>query len=239
MVAHTLSQTKAEATPQEQPVPRLENGDHLTRAEFERRYHSRPDLKKAELIEGVVYMPSPVHLESHARPHSKIMGLLFNYVAATPGTDAADNASVRLDAENEVQPDALLRIHESRGGQSRPSADDYLHGAPELIVEIAASSASYDLHEKLRVYRRNGVQEYVVQLALERETVWYRLNEGRYDAVQPDGDGVIRSQTFPGLWFHPERFWADDPAGLLAVLQRGLASPEHAAFVAALPAGQH
>ena len=238
MVAPTLSQTKAEIKPQERRTPPLENGDHLTRAEFERRYRARPDLKKAELIEGVVYVPSPVHLESHARPHSKIMGLLFNYVAATPGTDAADNASVRLDAENEVQPDALLRIRETHGGQSQPSADDYLHGAPELIVEVAASSASYDLHEKLRVYRRNGVQEYVVQLALERETIWYRLNEGRYEVVQPDSDGMIRSQTFPGLWFHPERFWADDPAGLLAALQLGLASPEHAAFVAALAAEQ-
>ena len=200
-----------------------------------RRYAAAEHIKKAELIEGVTYVAGRVGL-SHSARHAVIIGWLGSYRAATPGTDAADNASVRLDAENEVQPDALLHIRETHGGQSQPSADDYLHGAPELIVEVAASSASYDLHEKLRVYRRNGVQEYVVQLALERETIWYRLNEGRYDVVQPDSDGIIRSQTFPGLWFHPERFWADDPAGLLAALQLGLASPEHAAFVAALAA---
>ena len=38
----------------------LEHGDHLTREEFERRYEAMPHVRKAELIEGVVYMPSPV-----------------------------------------------------------------------------------------------------------------------------------------------------------------------------------
>ena len=107
----------------------------------------------------------------------------------------------------------------------------YVFGAPELVVEIAVSSASYDLHEKLRVYRRSGVQEYLVLPTLEQQTIWYRLNEGRYDLVQPEADGIIRSQTFPGLWFHPERFWGDDPAGLLATLQAGLASPEHLSLI--------
>jgi len=238
MVAPTLSKTKAEVTTQERPVPPLENGDHLTRAEFERRYHAAPHIKKAELIEGVVYVPSPVFMGKHARPHLHIAGLLTNYIAATPGTDGGDNATVRLDAENVVQPDALLRLDEKHGGQSRESGDDYLEGAPELVIEIAASSASYDLHEKLRVYRRSGVQEYVVLLALEQQTVWYRLNEGRYEAVPPDSDGILRSRTFPGLWFHPERFWGDDPAGLLATLQLGLASSEHAAFVTTLATAQ-
>ncbi len=215
-------------------IPPLQTGDHLTLVEFERRYSAQPHLKKAELIEGVVYVPSPVHLDSHARPHSRIMGLLFNYMAATPGTDTADNASVRLDAENEVQPDAMLRIREEYGGQSRQSEDDYLIGAPELIVEIAASSAAYDLHEKLRVYRRTGVKEYVVLLTLELGTVWYRLNEGRYDVVSPDEDGIYRSTVFPGLHFHSANFWADDVAGQLAVLQAGIATPAHADFVAAL-----
>lgn len=216
----------------------LFNGDHLTRAEFERRYAAQPRLKKAELIEGVVYMPSPVHLKKHSKPHSRIVGWLYNYVAATPGTDFGDNATVRLDSENEVQPDAFLRIRETAGGQSRVDEDDYLEGAPELIIEVAASSAAYDLHEKLRVYRRNGVQEYVVLLARERETRWHHLSEGTYELIQPDKNGVLRSQVFPGLHFHPDLFWADELATLLEVLQAGIATPAHQAFVAELHARQ-
>jgi Uma2 family endonuclease len=223
---------------QERPIPPLVNGDHLTLAEFERRYAAHPHLKKAELIEGVVYMPSPVHLEKHSKPQSRIIGWLFHYVAATPGTDFGDNPTVRLDRENGVQPDAFLRIHETAGGMSRVDSDDFLKGAPELIVEVSASSAGYDLYEKLGVYRRNGVQEYMVLLSYEQETRWFQLVEGEYILMEPDEDGVIRSQVFPGLHFHSEMFWNDDLAGLLKVLQAGLDSPEHQAFTAELQARQ-
>ena len=113
MATATLSPKTTKRDKKNREIPPLFNGDHLTRAEFERRYAARPHLKKAELIEGVVYMPSPVHLDKHSKPHSRIIGWLFNYVAATPGTDFGDNATVRLDRENEVQPDAFLRIHET------------------------------------------------------------------------------------------------------------------------------
>jgi len=129
--------------------PPLESGDRLTRHEFERRYHAMPHVKKAELIEGVVYIPSPVHFEDHAEPHSWAVTWLGVYCAATPGVKLGDNATVRLDLDNEVQPDALLRLEPAAGGRSRISYDDYVKDAPELIVEIAANSASYDLHDKL------------------------------------------------------------------------------------------
>ncbi len=211
-------------------APRLENGDHLTRAEFERRYAASPHIKKAELIEGVVFVPSPVSL-SHSSLHASIMGWLWQYRTATKGVLALDNATVILDTKNEVQPDAALWV--IGGGQARRMGE-YLHGAPELVVEVAYSSASYDLHEKRRIYRRNGVQEYVVFLALEQQTVWYRLNEGRYDEVQPDGEGIYRSHVFPGLWLNGRAFWADDLPALMATLQAGLAGDAHTAFVAAL-----
>lgn len=120
-------------------IPPLENGDKLTRTEFERRYHAMPNLKKAELIEGVVYVPSPLRIKSHGEPHAYTMAWLGVYKAATPGVGFADNTTVLLDADNEPhepQPDALLRIEQ--GGQSRINQDDYLEGAPELIIEIAA-----------------------------------------------------------------------------------------------------
>lgn len=217
---------------QETEIPALQNGDHLTRVEFERRYAAHPHIKKAELIEGVVYVLSPVSLV-HSHRHANVILWLGTYLAATPGLRLLDNATVILDAENEVQPDAALYIIE--GGQARP-VRSYLHGAPALVVEIAGSSAAYDLHEKMRVYRRTGVMEYIVMLALEGETQWYRLNEGQYELVAADESGTIRSAIFPGLYFHPDRFWADDLSGLLKVLQTGLSTSEHAEYVARLTA---
>ena len=154
-------------------LPPLENGDQLTRVEFERRYQAMPEVKKAELIEGIVYMASPVRAKKHSKPHSRIIGWLIAYEAATSGVETLDNATVRLDVDNEPQPDALLRIEQ--GGQSRISEDDYVEGAPELIVEIAASTASIDLHQKLKVYRRNQVQEYLVWRIYDSEFDWFPL----------------------------------------------------------------
>ena len=145
---------------------------------------------------------------------------------------------MRFDFENEPQPDALLRIEPALGGQSHLSEDDYIEGPPELIVEVAASSAAYDLHEKLRVYRRNGVQEYLVLLAYEQETRWFQLVEGEYKLLQPDEAGILQSQVFPGLHFQPDFFRSDNLAELLKVLQAGLATSDHEAFIAALQARQ-
>ena len=217
-------------------LPPLQSGDRLTRAAFEQRYERMPDHVKAELIEGVVYMASPVRVMSHGHPHALIMAWLGNYWAATPGTQLLDNVTVRLDIDNEVQPDALLRIHEAHGGQSRISPDDYLEGPPELVVEVAASSAAYDLHDKLHVYRRNGVQEYVVWTQYPQSLDWFWLREGVYEPIAPAGDGVIRSAVFPGLQLHLEALLAADLARVLAVLNEGLASRDHDAFVARLAA---
>jgi Uma2 family endonuclease len=206
----------------------LENGDHLTRQEFERRYQARPDLKKAELIEGVVYMPSPVRFKHHGEPHGHIMTWLGVYCAATPGVGLGDNVSVRLDLENEVQ---LLRLEQDAGGHSHISADDYIEGAPELIVEVAASSASYDKHEKLRVYRRNGVQEYLVWQVADHHVEWFHLTDGAYIPLTPDASGVLTSQMFPGLRLLVPALLDGDIAQVLAELQNGLNTADHAAFV--------
>ncbi|MEQ8957793.1 MAG: Uma2 family endonuclease, partial [Coleofasciculus sp. C2-GNP5-27] len=118
--------------------PPLESGDRLTRIEFERRYQQMPENKKAELIEGVVYVASPVRANRHGKPHAQIIGWLLVYESETPGAYLADNTTVRLDADNEPQPDALLRIEPEVGGNSRITEDDYIEGAPELVVEVAA-----------------------------------------------------------------------------------------------------
>ncbi|NEO64130.1 MAG: Uma2 family endonuclease [Moorea sp. SIO4G2] len=205
-------------------IPPLENGDKLTRFEFEQRYAAMPQVKKAELIEGCVYMPSPVRISQHADPHARIMAWLGVYWAATPGVQVADNPTVRLDADNEVQPDALLRIEEN--GQSTISNDDYVEGAPELIVEIAASSASYDLHQKFNVYRRNQVQEYLVWRVYDQELDWFCLQEGKYIALQPDQAGILTSTIFPGLCLAKSALLSGDLGTVLAVLQQGVGNRE-------------
>jgi Uma2 family endonuclease len=214
-------------------TPPLEAGDRLTRAEFERRYEAMTELKKAELIEGVVYMPSPVS-EAHSDRHLVVSGLLLTYIMATPGTKGGDNATVRLDQDNEPQPDGLLRIETRCGGQSRTGAKGYIEGAPELVVEIASSSVSYDLHDKLNAYRRAGVLEYVVWRVRDEDIDWFVLREGRYDPLPSDAAGIYRSEVFPGFWLDRSAARRGDTAAMLATLQQGIASPEHAAFVARL-----
>lgn len=211
-------------------IPPLENGARLTRREFERRYDAMPHVKKAELIEGVVYMPSPLHHQGHGKPHSTAVGWLVAYAAATPGVEVSDNATVRLDVDNEFQPDVLLR--RVSGGLSSTSQDDYIEGAPELVVEVAASSTSIDLHEKKRVYRRAGVQEYVVWQVYDDRADWFVLTEGEYMPLAQDAAGVYQSQVFPGLRLAVEALLEGDLAAVMAEVQRGLATPEHAAFAA-------
>jgi Uma2 family endonuclease len=214
--------------------PPLESGDHLTRAEFERRYQAMPHLKKAELIEGVVFVPSPVTYGKHARPHFHLNGWLFQYATATLGVDGGDNASLRLDLDNEPQPDAFLMILPSHGGQARIDEDDYVAGGPELVAEVAASSQSYDLHAKLHVYRRSGVREYLVWRVRDRAIDWFALREGRYELLPPGADGIYRSEILPGLWLDPAALVGGDAAAVVRILQQGLATPEHELFVAQL-----
>ena len=217
-------------------APVLENGDRLTRAEFERRYDARPDLKKAELIEGVVHLPSPTRSRSHAQPHAALVGWLSTYAMATPGVQVGDSSTVRLDLDNEPQPDVVMLIDSEAGGQARIDEDDYVEGAPELIAEVAASSASYDLHDKLHVYRRNGVREYLVWRTLDHRFDWFELVDGVYRPRRPDVSGLVRSRVFPGLRLAVDALLRGDLPAVMDLQQPGLGEPAHAAFVKRLQA---
>jgi Uma2 family endonuclease len=208
-------------------VPVLHAGDKLTRAEFERRYMAMPEVKKAELLEGVVYMPSPVRASHHGLPHALLSTWLGVYASATPGARHLVDSTLRIDEDNEPQPDLVLF---AANGGARIDADGYLHGAPELVIEVAASSVSYDLHQKLHVYRRAGVREYLVLRSEDAAVDWFVLREGAYGRLPVDAEGVVRSEVFPGLWLSAPALLAHDDAGLLATLRAGLATPEHAAF---------
>jgi Uma2 family endonuclease len=215
-------------------VPVLRAGDKLTRDEFERRYAAMPEVKKAELIEGVVYMGSPVRHEQHGRPEHLLAGWLIFYQLRTPGLDAGGNSTLRLDLDNEPQPDLLLRVPTHAGGTSRVTPDGYLEGAPELVIEVAASSTSYDLHQKLGAYRRNGVREYLVHRVEDGEVDWFVLEHGTYVRQQADAAACLHSRSFPGLCLDVAALLAEDLAALQAAIDRAVATDAHAAFLARL-----
>jgi Uma2 family endonuclease len=216
--------------------PPLLSGDHLTREEFHRRYLLYPEIKHAELINGVVYMASPLRLRSHGGPDFLVASWLGVYAAGTPGVHGASNATVILSAHDEVQPDQMLWLDRQVGSRSVVTDDDYFMGAPDLIVEVAGSSAGHDLGVKRQAYEAAGVQEYVVVLPVETQVVWFILDKDRYRQLEPAPDGTLRSRVLPGLWLSPAALLAGDSAGVLQTVAMGLASAEHAAFVSALGA---
>ena len=217
--------------------PPLQPGDRLTRDEFERRYFAMPGVKKAELIEGEVYMPAPVNHEFHGGPHTDALGWLIVYRASTPGTDTGDNSTVRIDVDNELQPDAILFVRPNHGGRVAIDADGYISGSPELVVEVSASTASIDLGKRMNVYRRNQVAEYVVWRVYDEAVDWFVFRAGEYVRLETDpADGLLKSVTFPGLWLDAAALVRRDLATVLAVLNRGLASPGHTAFARQLAA---
>ena len=179
-------------------------------------------------------MPSPVRHRYHGRPHPLLLNWIGHYEAGTPGLEGSDNSTVQLGPTNTPQPDGLLFIQPKHGGQVKFDEDGYIVGAPDLVAEVAASSVSYDLHDKRDAYRRNGVREYLVWRVLDGQIDWFVLRKGRYKPLSSRADGTLRSTIFPGLWLDPAALLRGDLATVLAVVQRGLESPEHAAFEARL-----
>jgi Uma2 family endonuclease len=220
----------------EEVVPPLVQGDFLSRDEFLRRWEAMPHVKRAELIGGIVYMPSPLSWE-HGDTEQNVAAWLGVYKAATPGCVGANNATWLMGEDDAPQPDTCLCILPEYGGQSRRQRL-YASGAPEFLAEVCISSTAYDLHQKLEVYQQAGVQEYLAVLMLEREVRWHRLTRRRFKAVAAPADGVYRSGVFPGLWLDAVALLAGDLARVRAVLQEGIASPEHKAFIERLAARQ-
>ena len=212
-------------------IPPLENGDRLSRDEFERRYAGMPDSCKAELIEGTVHMAAALRFRSHGLPHSRLNNWISTYSTFTEGTSVGDTPSIRLSGENEPQPDIVMILDPDRGGQTRITDDDYIEAAPELIAEIAASTVSIDLGAKKTAYQRNGVQEYLVWRVLDQQLDWFVLSDGQYAELQPDSDGITRSRIFPGLWLDRAALLEGDMKRVLASVNEGIRSDEHLQFV--------
>jgi len=212
-------------------IPPLAHGDNLSREEFLRIWEMHPEITKAELIGGIVYMPSPLSLD-HGEEDSDVGAWLSTYKAHTPGCGSARNVTTFV-MDDTLQPDLNLRLLPEYGGASWPDGL-YLAGAPELITEIRKSSKAYDLHQKYDLYEQAGIQEYLAVLLYEKEIRWHFLKDGSYQLLAPGPDQVRRSRVFPGLWLDGPALLAGKLAQVLAKLQEGLASPEHEHFVKAL-----
>src|SRR5262245_3401150 len=215
-------------------IPPLENGAHMDQKTFHERYEAMPDVR-AELIGGIVYMSWPMK-RRHGRYGTRVIRWLGEYEEATPGTEVLDNTTNILGPYNEPEPDGCLLILPECGGQAWEDEDGYLNGAPEFAAEIGESTESIDLHAKKSDYETCGVREYLVVALRQQRVFWFVRRRGKFKELAPGADGILRSEVFPGLWLDPAALLRRDGKRLLAVLRRGLASPEHAAFVAKLAA---
>jgi Uma2 family endonuclease len=220
-----------------EPPPGLRDGDRLDAGEFHRRYLAMPFVKNAQLIDGVVQMASPVGIENHSLPHGDIMTWLGAYRFGLPGVMLGDNGTFRVDDENEPQPDAMLLLAGESGGNTWIDEHDFLRGSPELIVEIAGSSARLDAGAKRDLYERIGVREYLLWRVPEQRIDWWRLADGRFLPLNPDEQGILRSAVFPGLWLNVPALIAGRMDLVKTTLDAGLAGAEHLAFAHRLRAG--
>lgn len=212
-------------------VPPLRHGDRLSRDEFERRYAAMPHVKKAELIEGVVYMPSPVRYARHGNPHLTLSGWIVHYVSKSPGLQAGDNVTNRLGEKDEPQPDVMLFLPPHAGGSAVIDKDDYVAGAPELVCEVTASTKGIDLGVKKTAYCRHGVKEYLVWRVEDRAVDWFAFDAGKYDAMQPNNEGVLCSKVFPGLWLHVEALLTGNLPQLFTTVDQGTSTEDHREFL--------
>lgn len=217
----------------ERYIPPFENGDRMDQKTFHALYLQTPKGFRAELIGGIVHVPSPTSAR-HARPQRMFCQWLGEYSDNTPGTDAFDNITSVMSEASEPQPDLSLIVLPEAGGQTRLTPEEYLQGAPELAVEISNTTATIDLNAKMRDYERYGVREYLVVIMREREVRWFARRKDRFAPMKPDADGVLRSKVFPGLWLDTAGVFDRGARRLLVTLRKGLASPEHTKFVAKL-----
>jgi Uma2 family endonuclease len=225
--------TAPEAARRTKNIPPLENGDHLDQKTFHERYEAMPENVRAELIGGVVFM-TPLQKRPRGRTQFQLLQWLGEYERVTPGTEGAVNPTTVIGPESEPQPDGCLLILPECGGQAWFDENEYLNGAPEFVAEIASATESIDLKLKKLDYEKAGVREYVVVALRQKKVFWFIRRRGKFRDLARGADGIFRSEVFPGLGLDPDALLRHDRKRVLAVLRDGLASPEHAAFVAKL-----
>ena len=214
-------------------VPPFENGDRMDQPTFHALYETTPPGFKAELVGGVVYMASPVSV-NHGRPHRVLTSWIDAYAQHTEGTEWFSDLTIILADSNEPQPDLTLILLPEFGGFTQENDRGFLVGPPELVIEVAVSTAAIDLNAKRHDYYLYGVQEYLVVEVKTQTVHWFKRGKSAFQVLKPAADGSIRSKQFPGLWLNPDAVFERSPKALLETLHLGIASPEHAKFIAKL-----
>lgn len=218
--------------PPRRTLPPLIAGQRLDRATFHERYAAMPPRTRAELIGGIVHMPSPLGYE-HGDRDSEVSDWLGHYKRYTKGIEKPLNATTQLGDYGEHQPDCQLIIPGDLGGQTR-FVGSFIVGPPELIVEIGKTTRETDLGATKDDYERAGVLEYLFVGIDPDEVLWFIRRDGRFVEMEAGADGLLRSEVFPGLWLDPAALLARDMDAVYVALDRGIATPEHAAFAARL-----
>ncbi len=213
------------------------DGQHLTQSAFHKLYEAADDAVTAELIGGIVHLADKTS-RKHGRSHALLVHWLWAFDDATPGVEVYDNVTTIMGEDSEPQPDVCLVIHPDCGGQMRFTDDDYLEGAPELAVEVASCTESYDLHAKKKDYEKAGVKECLVVALRQSKVFWFVNQGGRFAEQEPDADGRFCSTVFPGLWLDPNSLLELNSRKVLATLKEGLATKDHAEFAEALAKSQ-
>ena len=189
----------------------------MSRDEFMRRWEQIPELKQAELIEGVVYLASPVSL-AHGSYDALFVQWLGRYsFAVQKGLKITTNTTVPI-GYSTFQPDIAL-FHPAN---AEDADRKYLEHVPDLVVEISHSSRSYDLGPKLAAYRSAGLRDYITVLLEDQRVEWRVLSGARYRLLQPAKDGILRSPNFPGLWLDTLALFPPNERRLFGAIDRGL-----------------
>jgi len=225
----SAKRTSKPASGKKQPL--LWEGQRLDRETFHRLYSDSPELKRVQLIEGIVYMPSPMRFVQHAHPEVSFTTWLTYFASFTPGVNSGGQATLKIDGKNEYQPDGMLFYDK---GQLIIDNDGYLVGVPELVVEVSASTISVDSNEKYLVYQKYGVKEYLLWNTEAKKITWYGRSGSKFVPMKPNREGIIKSKAFPGLWLNVAAMLKGNLKLVLKTLQEGLSSKEHQKFVASL-----
>jgi Uma2 family endonuclease len=195
-------------------IPELQNGDRLSHEEFMRRYEAMPETR-AQLVAGSVFIRGRVPFV-HGESHASITGWIGHYAAQHPNLILGSGCTVLLDDADVVEPDVLLMRPFAQSGRAQVGSDGYVHGPPELVVEVAASTASLDANAKAEAYHAAGVKEYLLWRTEEERIDWYERSDDRYLAMSPDANGLVESKLFPGLILNPAALLRGDLATVLS-----------------------
>ena len=226
-----MAETASPASP-ERIIPPLRDGDRLDREEFHRRYEAMGEGAWAELIDSVVHLDRVPGDYTSGRTRATLSGWIGSYRLHTPNLQAAIHLTTFVDTRNVFQP--AVSLMRSDTARQRLGKDGYLRGSPDFACEVReGGDGCVDLNAKRLAYEQAGLGELLVVLLDKPWRVrWLSLVHGAFADVHPDpADGLFKSRVFPGLWLDVDALFADDLQRLSAAVERGCATPEHAAFV--------